>query len=63
MFKELDLREAGGTYFSDVIAFGWRVLDVLFFDIQMCASVVHSNRWVEVGRVHFCAWLGVGTVG
>ncbi|KAI8472414.1 MAG: hypothetical protein J3K34DRAFT_519751 [Monoraphidium minutum] len=47
MFKELDLREAGGTYFSDVVAFGWRVLDVLFFDIQLCASVVHSNRMME----------------
>ena len=44
MFKELDLREAGGTYFSDVVAFLWRILDVVFFDIQMAASVVHSNR-------------------
>lgn len=45
MFKELDLREAGGTYFSDVAALAMRLLDVLFFDIQLCASVVHSNRW------------------
>jgi hypothetical protein len=44
MFKELDLREVGGTYFSDVITFVERLFDVLFFDIQMCASVVHSNR-------------------
>lgn len=47
MFKELDLREAGGTYFADVITFLGRILDVLFFDIQLCASVVHSNRMLE----------------
>ncbi len=54
MFKELDLREAGGTYFSDVAALAMRLLDVLFFDIQLCASVVHSNRWAGVGE----GWVG-----
>jgi hypothetical protein len=46
MFKELDLREEGGTYFSDVVGLAARVLDVLLFDIQLAASVVHSNRRV-----------------
>lgn len=47
MFKELDLREAGGTYFSDVLALFQRCMDVLFYDIQMVASVVHGNRMLE----------------
>jgi hypothetical protein len=45
MFKELDLRDAGGTYFSDVVAFAWRVADVAFYDVQLAASVAHGNRW------------------
>lgn len=47
MFKELDLREAGGTFFSDIVTLFWRLLDVLFFDIQLAASVIHSNRMME----------------
>lgn len=47
MFKELDLCEAGGTYFSDVLTLFQRCMDVLFYDIQMVASVVHSNRMLE----------------
>ena len=49
MFKELDLPEAGGGAFGDVVALGWRVLDVLFYDVQLCASVVHGNRMMEAG--------------
>lgn len=53
MFKELDLREAGGTYFSDVLALFQRCMDVLFYDIQMVASVVHGNRMLEgMTQVH-----------
>lgn len=47
MFKELDMREAGGTYFSDVLTLFQRCIDVLFYDIQMVASVIHSNRMLE----------------
>uniref|UniRef100_A0A383WCR9 Uncharacterized protein n=1 Tax=Tetradesmus obliquus TaxID=3088 RepID=A0A383WCR9_TETOB len=47
MFKELDMREAGDTYFADVLMLFQRCLDVLFYDIQMVASVVHSNRMLE----------------
>lgn len=47
MFKELDMREAGDTFFSDVLTFFQRVLDVLFYDIQMAASVIHGNRMLE----------------
>lgn len=56
MFKELDMREAGGTYFSDVLTLVQRCLDVLFFDIQMVASVIHSNRMLEgMTQVRTCA--------
>jgi hypothetical protein len=61
MFKELDLREAGGTYFSDVVAFCWRLLDVAFFDIQLAASVVHGNR--RAGAARRQGGLGVGGGG
>lgn len=47
MFKELDMREAGSTYFSDVLTLFQRCMDVLFYDIQMVASVIHSNRMLE----------------
>jgi hypothetical protein len=47
MFKELDMREAGDTYFTDVLTLLQRGWDVLFYDIQMVASVVHSNRMLE----------------
>lgn len=47
MFKELDMREAGSTYFADVLTLFQRCIDVLFYDIQMVASVVHSNRMLE----------------
>jgi hypothetical protein len=61
MFKELDLRDVGGTYFSDVVALFWRQLDVLFYDVQLCASVVHGNRWAG-GRAGWrwkdAAWEG-----
>ena len=50
MFKELDLREAGGTFFRDVVSLGARLLDVLAFDIQLAASVVHRNRWPTSGN-------------
>jgi hypothetical protein len=30
-----------------VLKFLWRNCDVLFFDIQLVASVVHSNRMIE----------------
>ena len=53
MFKELDMREAGSTYFSDVLSLFQRCLDVLFYDIQMVASVVHSNRMLE-GMTQVC---------
>ena len=47
MFKELDMREAGDTYFTDVLTVFQRFLDVLFYDIQMVASIVHGNRMLE----------------
>jgi hypothetical protein len=53
MFKELDMRDAGSTYFSDVLTLVQRVMDVLFYDIQMVASVVHSNRMLE-GMTQVC---------
>jgi hypothetical protein len=52
--QELDMREAGDTYFSDVLTFFQRVLDVLCYDVQMVASVVHSNRMLE-GMTQVCA--------
>lgn len=53
MFKELDMREVGGAYFSDMGVFAKRLLDVLFYDIQMAASVVHSNSMLE-GMTQVC---------
>lgn len=47
MFKELDMREAGDTFFTDVLTVFQRVLDVLFYDIQMVASIIHGNRMLE----------------
>lgn len=55
MFKELDMREAGSTYFSDVLTLFQRCIDVLFYDIQMVASVVHSNRMLE-GMTQVSHW-------
>jgi hypothetical protein len=53
MFKELDMREAGSTYFADVLTLFQRCIDVLFYDIQMVASVIHSNRMLE-GMTQVC---------
>lgn len=47
------MREAGSTYFSDVLTLVQRCMDVLFYDIQMVASVVHSNRMLE-GMTQVC---------
>jgi hypothetical protein len=47
MFRELDYRGPSQAVGKDVLMFLWRNLDVLFFDIQLVASVVHSNRMIE----------------
>jgi len=38
MFKELDQNEVTGTHFSDLLVFWRRLLDVLFYDVQLFAS-------------------------
>ena len=37
----------GAASFADVAALGWRVLDVLFYDVQLAAAVLHGNRMME----------------
>ena len=47
MFKELDHNERR-TGARELGRFFQRVLDVLFYDAQLMASVVHSNKMLQV---------------